>query len=79
MSNGGYEYNLVLIGALLLIVDGGPGDLSIDHFLGTEETGPGTALAALALGVAGSSLAIAAGAKAAPTADPAPTPAPVSN
>jgi putative oxidoreductase len=79
ITDGGYEYNLVLIGALLILVDGGPGDLSLDHLLGKEETGPGTALAALALGVAGSTIAMAAGAKAAPTSASAPTPAPASN
>jgi putative oxidoreductase len=78
-ADGGYEYNLTLIAALLILVDGGPGNLSIDHLLGSEETGPGAALTALALGVAGSTLAIAAGAKAAPTDSPAATSASASN
>ena len=60
-SNGGYEYNLVLIAGLLALLDGGPGSPSIDSLLGTEETGPGWALATLAVGAAGSTLAIAAG------------------
>jgi putative oxidoreductase len=62
-QEGGYEYNLVLIASLLLLVDGGPGDLSVDSALGLEDTGAGWALAALAAGAAGSTLAIAAGKK----------------
>lgn len=63
VTDGGYEYNVVLIAALVLLVDGGPGDLSVDAVLGREDTGAGWALAALAAGVAGSTLAIAAGKK----------------
>ncbi|OJU81089.1 MAG: hypothetical protein BGO11_16370 [Solirubrobacterales bacterium 70-9] len=59
-SGGGYEYNLTIIAALLLIVDGGPGSLSVDGALGIEETGPGVALGALALGVLGSTVTLAA-------------------
>ena len=47
-TGGGYEYNLTIIAALLLIVDGGPGSLSVDGAFGIEETGAGVALAALA-------------------------------
>jgi putative oxidoreductase len=60
-QEGGYEYNVVLIASLLLLVDGGPGDLSVDNALGLEDTGAGWALAALAAGAAGSTLAMAAG------------------
>jgi putative oxidoreductase len=59
-TGGGYEYNLTIIAALLLIVDGGPGAFSIDGALGIEETGAGTALAALAAGVIGSTVTLAA-------------------
>jgi putative oxidoreductase len=59
-TGGGYEYNLTIIAALLLIVDGGPGAFSIDGALGIEETGAGTALAALAAGVLGSTVTLAA-------------------
>jgi putative oxidoreductase len=59
-TGGGYEYNLTIIAALLLIVDGGPGALSVDGALGIEETGAGTALGALALGVLGSTVTLAA-------------------
>jgi putative oxidoreductase len=60
-TNGGYEYNTVLIAALLAIVDGGPGKLSIDGALGIHDTGSGWTLAALAAGIAGSTLVIEAG------------------
>jgi len=53
VTNGGYEYNLVLIAAVLTLAEVGPGSLSVDHALGTETSGPGAALAALTLGVAG--------------------------
>ena len=56
-SRGGYEYNLVLIAALLSIVDGGPGELSLDRLLGIHDTGPWWALSSLALGV-GTSAAV---------------------
>jgi putative oxidoreductase len=59
-TGGGYEFNLTLIAALLLIVDGGPGALSVDGVLGIEETGAGAALGALALGVLGSTITLAA-------------------
>jgi putative oxidoreductase len=52
-TNGGYEYNLVLIAAVLALADAGPGKLSLDAALGQERSGAGCVLAALALGVAG--------------------------
>jgi putative oxidoreductase len=59
-TGGGYEFNLTIIAALLLIVDGGPGPISVDALLGTEETGAGVALAALAVGALGSTATLAA-------------------
>jgi putative oxidoreductase len=53
VTNGGYEYNLVLIAAVLALVDVGPGQLSLDHLLDNERSGPRWALAALAIGAAG--------------------------
>jgi putative oxidoreductase len=77
ITDGGYEYNLTLIAALLIIVDGGPGSPSLDSALGLDDTGPGWAIAALAAGAAGSTLAIIAGRKAAPQpSDQAPEPGP---
>jgi putative oxidoreductase len=53
-TNGGYEYNLVLIAAAFAIVDSGPGALSLDRALGIERSGAAIAIASLAAGVAGS-------------------------
>ncbi|MBV8712830.1 MAG: DoxX family protein, partial [Solirubrobacterales bacterium] len=39
VSNGGYEYNVVLIAAALALTDTGPGELSLDHALGQERKG----------------------------------------
>jgi putative oxidoreductase len=52
-SNGGYEYNLVLIAAVLALTELGPGTPSLDNALGIERSGPRWALAALAAGVTG--------------------------
>jgi putative oxidoreductase len=52
-TNGGYEYNLVLIAAVLALAEVGPGELSLDNALGRERSGPGWAIAALAVGAAG--------------------------
>ncbi len=60
-SDGGYEFNLALIAGLLILVDGGPGQLSVDRALGIESTESRWALATLAAGAAGSALAIEAG------------------
>lgn len=57
-SNGGYEFNLALIAGLVALVDGGPGEPSVDAALNIHETGPRWALAALAAGAAGSAAAI---------------------
>jgi putative oxidoreductase len=56
VSGGGYEYNLVLIATLLGLVDGGPGEFSLDRALGIHDTGPAWALAALAAGAGTSAL-----------------------
>lgn len=53
VTNNGYEYNIVLIAAVLALAEVGPGPLSLDHALGTERSGPRWAAAALALGIAG--------------------------
>jgi len=57
-TQGGYEYNLVLIAALLALADEGPGTPSIDAALDEERTGPAWSLAALALGAATSAAVI---------------------
>jgi putative oxidoreductase len=63
VTQGGWEYNAVLIASLVALVDAGPGDLSVDKALGRDEWGPLWALGGLALGAAASSAAIAVGAR----------------
>lgn len=58
ITDGGFEYNLVLIAALLALVDGGPGTLSADRALRIHDTGPAWALAALGAGAAASTLTV---------------------
>ena len=50
VTNGGYEYNLVIVAAMTALAERGPGSLSVDaaYFPGLK----GSALAALALGAA---------------------------
>jgi putative oxidoreductase len=72
VTNGGYEYNVVLIAAVLALVEAGPGALSLDAALGRERSGTCWALLALIAGALG-----ALGAHMAATAQPAP-PAPAS-
>ncbi len=67
VSEGGYEYNLVLIAAALALAESGPGSPSVDSARGSKMHGPGWAALALALGALG-----AAGAHAAAGAAPAP-------
>ena len=67
VTGGGYEYNVVLITALLTLVEAGPGSPSIDHARGKEHSGSAWVLATLALAAAG-----AAGAHLAAEATPAP-------
>jgi putative oxidoreductase len=57
-TNGGYEYNLVLIAALLALAEEGPGDISLDAVLGLERRGVRWGLGSVALAAAASTLAI---------------------
>ena len=66
-ADGGYEYNVVLIAAVLALAETGPGSPSIDAARGSEAYGPKWAAIALLLGVIG-----AAGAHAVAEAAPAP-------
>jgi putative oxidoreductase len=52
-SDGGYEYNVVLIAAALALAELGPGPLSLDAARGRERTGAGWALAAAGAGALG--------------------------
>lgn len=76
-SDGGYEYNLLMIGAALALAETGPGSPSIDAARGSEAHGSGWALLALLLGFAGAAGAHAyAESQPAPAAEPVPAPAP---
>jgi putative oxidoreductase len=52
-SNGGYEYNLVMIAAAFALAGVGAGEWSLDNALSLDVAGTGWALAALAAGVLG--------------------------
>jgi putative oxidoreductase len=66
VTQGGYEYNLVLILAILTVVEGGPGPVSLDSLKGNERAGTSWALASALLGGAGSAAAHFAAAALAP-------------
>jgi putative oxidoreductase len=68
-SNGGYEYNAVLIGVVLALAELGPGPISIDALRGHERSGTGWLLAAAGAGAIG-----ALGAHFATSTPPAPAP-----
>ncbi len=71
VTNGGYEYNLVLIAAVLALAETGPGSPSVDAARGSNLTGNKAALLAAVLGTLG-----AAGAHYAAENAPAPVPEP---
>ena len=70
-AQGGWEYNAVLIAALVALIDTGPGELSVDAALGQDEWGSGWALGGLALGAAASAAAVAMGRRAPESGDAA--------
>ena len=74
-SNGGYEYNLVLMAIVFALTDAGPGHWSVDAALGRPRWKAGWALAQLGAGLAGSAAAIAFGKRQAPAEQPAEAPA----
>jgi putative oxidoreductase len=63
VTKGGWEYNVVLIAVVLALAAEGPGELSLDHALGIEVSGPGVAAGALAAALLGTA-AVSARAKA---------------
>ncbi len=71
-TKGGFEYNAVLVAALLSLAGGGPGRWSLDHALGLDRAGLAWLLAALALGSGGSYGATALAHRYAAQAEPAP-------
>jgi putative oxidoreductase len=77
ITDQGYEYNLVLIAAVLSLAETGPGSPSIDDARGSTMYGPKWAALALLLGALGSAGAHAvAEAAPAPETEPEPAPAP---
>ena len=60
-TDEGWELEALFAAAALTIVEIGPGPISLDHALGTEHSGTGWALLALAAGVAGPSLVVEGG------------------
>jgi putative oxidoreductase len=70
-AQGGWEYNAVLVAALVLLAEQGPGPVSVDKLRGKEHSGFLWGLGALALGAAASTATIEAGRRAAPAAAPA--------
>ena len=68
VSKGGYEYNLVVILALLTLAEIGPGPVSLDAVKGQERKGAFWALASLAAGGLGAAAVHAAAAAQAPPA-----------
>jgi putative oxidoreductase len=61
VTEGGFEYNLVLLATTFAVSAIGAGAWSLDHALGLDVAGVGWALAELAVGAAGAAMAIAAG------------------
>jgi putative oxidoreductase len=53
-ANRGWEFNAVIIAALALLVEGGPGKLSLDAEVGRARGGTGLAIGVLAAGAAAS-------------------------
>jgi putative oxidoreductase len=72
VTEGGYEYNAVLIAAMLALAESGPGKPSVDAAQFPRMKGTGWALMALAAGAAGSYLATGYFNEPAPPAPPAP-------
>ncbi|MEA2466225.1 MAG: putative oxidoreductase [Thermoleophilaceae bacterium] len=57
VTNGGYEYNLVLLASMIALTESGPGPLSLDGAVATDLKGTRWALLQLGAAVAGSYLA----------------------
>ena len=58
VTRGGYEYNLVLLGALAALAEEGPGRLSLDALRGRQRKGVVWAVGALGAGALASTLAL---------------------
>ena len=78
-TEGGWEYNAVLIAALMALIDAGPGDMSVDAALGRQEWGPEWAVGGLLLGAAASAAAITLGGLGGGTEEPGAASGPVAD
>lgn len=56
VTEGGYEYNLVMLATIFALTEAGPGPISLDRALGTERCGTPWATSQLAAGAVGSQL-----------------------
>jgi len=70
VTSGGWEYNAVLIAAVLALAEQGPGPASLDHVLGLEKKGPAVALGAAALGAVAAWTTLELAKRATPPAEP---------
>jgi putative oxidoreductase len=68
VTEGGYEYNLVMLSTIFALTEAGPGPVSLDHALDNERCGTAWAIGQLAAGAAGSEI-VARLAKSAPAAE----------
>jgi putative oxidoreductase len=75
VTEGGYEYNLILMAVVFALTDAGPGPWSVDATVCRERWGTSWALAQLAAGLAGSAAAIAYGRSQSTPATPPAAPA----
>jgi putative oxidoreductase len=57
-TEGGYEYNLTIVAAVLALSGVGPGEWSLDNVVGIDWTGTGWALIALGAGIVGGVAAV---------------------
>jgi putative oxidoreductase len=76
VTNGGYEFNLILAASAFALADRGPGPWSLDERLGVRMRGPLWALGALGAGLAGPRLVAALGPAEEPVAPAAAATAP---
>jgi putative oxidoreductase len=70
-QDGGWELEALFAAAALTFAEIGPGPVSLDHILGTEQSGTGVALLALAAGIAGPMVLVGSGDPPPPEATPA--------
>jgi putative oxidoreductase len=60
-TEGGYEYNLLIIAVAFALAGTGPGEWALDDALGIDVSGAGWAIGALVVGLAGAAVMVAAG------------------